>query len=90
MALAAGATANRISFGNTIKKERDIARAHALGISLYAIDCFEEVEKLLVLHRELVFFAAFLLMEKEQSGRYRKNLAVFLLWLLMSYVMRIT
>ncbi len=29
MALAAGATPERISFGNTIKKERDIARAHA-------------------------------------------------------------
>ncbi len=35
MALAAGATPDRISFGNTIKKERDIARAHALGVSLY-------------------------------------------------------
>ena len=30
MVLAAGATADRISFGNTIKKERDIARAYAL------------------------------------------------------------
>ena len=45
MALAAGATPDRISFGNTIKKERDIARAHALGISLYAVDSDEEVEK---------------------------------------------
>ena len=34
MALAAGATPDRISFGNTIKKERDIARAHALGVAL--------------------------------------------------------
>ena len=33
MALAAGATADRISYGNTIKKERDIARAFALGDS---------------------------------------------------------
>src|ERR1700739_3781053 len=45
MVLAAGATADRISFGNTIKKERDIARAHALGVSLYAVDCEAEVEK---------------------------------------------
>ncbi len=45
MALAAGATPERISFGNTIKKERDIARAHALGIRLYAVDSDEEVEK---------------------------------------------
>jgi len=45
MALAAGATPDRISFGNTIKKERDVARAHALGVRLYAVDCKPEVEK---------------------------------------------
>ncbi|SEP71949.1 ornithine decarboxylase [Faunimonas pinastri] len=45
MAIAAGATPDRISFGNTIKKERDIARAFELGIGLYAVDSFEEVEK---------------------------------------------
>ncbi|RDL50012.1 Lysine/ornithine decarboxylase [Ensifer sp. M14] len=45
MALDAGATASRISYGNTIKKERDIARAHALGVSLFAVDSHEEVEK---------------------------------------------
>lgn len=45
MALNAGATADRISYGNTIKKERDIARAYAYGIRLYAVDCVEEVEK---------------------------------------------
>ncbi len=46
MVLAAGATPDRISFGNTIKKERDIARAHALGVTLYAVDCKAEVEKI--------------------------------------------
>ena len=45
MALAAGATPDRISFGNTIKKQRDIAMAHAMGISLYAVDSVEEVDK---------------------------------------------
>jgi ornithine decarboxylase len=45
MALAAGATAERISFGNTIKKERDVARAHALGVRLFAVDSKAEVEK---------------------------------------------
>ena len=45
MALAAGATPSRISFGNTIKKERDIAAAHARGVALYAVDCVAEVEK---------------------------------------------
>jgi ornithine decarboxylase len=45
MVLAAGATAERISFGNTIKKERDIATAFALGVRLFAVDCKAEVEK---------------------------------------------
>ena len=45
MALDAGAQAERISYGNTIKKERDVARAYELGIRLFAVDCVEEVEK---------------------------------------------
>lgn len=45
MALDAGASSDRISYGNTIKKERDIARAFAHGVRLYAVDCIEEVEK---------------------------------------------
>ncbi len=45
MAMDAGAPADRISFGNTIKKERDILRAYELGIRLFAVDCVEEVEK---------------------------------------------
>ncbi|MCW5821132.1 MAG: type III PLP-dependent enzyme [Trueperaceae bacterium] len=46
MALVAGATPDRISFGNTIKKERDIAAAFARGVRLFAVDCVEEVEKI--------------------------------------------
>src|SRR5437762_11799912 len=38
MVLAAGATADRISFGNTIKKERDVARAYELGVRCLAGD----------------------------------------------------
>src|SRR5258706_9897236 len=45
MVLAAGATPDRISYGNTIKKERDIARAVRLGVRLFAVDCQAEVEK---------------------------------------------
>jgi len=45
LVLTAGATADRISYGNTIKKERDIARAFALGVRLFAVDCKAEVEK---------------------------------------------
>ena len=45
LVLAAGATADRISYGNTIKKERDIARAYALGVRLFAVDSKPEVEK---------------------------------------------
>ena len=46
MALAAGATPARISFGNTIKKERDIASAYQRGVRLFAVDCEAEVDKI--------------------------------------------
>ena len=46
MAMAAGASPDRISFGNTIKKESDIARAHQLGVRLYSFDSDAEIEKL--------------------------------------------
>jgi ornithine decarboxylase len=45
-ALAAGATADRISFGNTIKKRVDIATAYALGIRLFAFDSEAELRKI--------------------------------------------
>ena len=44
--LATGCAPERISFGNTIKKERDIARAYELGIRLFAVDSEVEVEKI--------------------------------------------
>lgn len=44
--LATGAAASRISYGNTIKKEKDIARAYHYGVRLFAVDCVEEVEKI--------------------------------------------
>ena len=43
--LAAGATPDRISYGNTIKKESEIATAFKLGITMFAVDCEAEVEK---------------------------------------------
>jgi ornithine decarboxylase len=43
--LAAGATPDRISYGNPIKKESDIAAAFRLGVTLFAIDCEAEAEK---------------------------------------------
>lgn len=46
MAMAAGASPDRISFGNTIKKERDIERAFKLGVRLFSVDCKAEVEKI--------------------------------------------
>ena len=46
LVLAAGATADRISFGNTIKKERDVLRALELGVRLFAVDCEAETEKI--------------------------------------------
>jgi ornithine decarboxylase len=38
--------ADRISFGNTIKKERDIAYAYEKGVRLFAFDSDAELEKL--------------------------------------------
>ena len=46
MVLAAGVGPERISFGNTIKKEKDIAWAFQQGITLYAFDSEAELEKL--------------------------------------------
>src|SRR3954464_11198753 len=46
MVLPAGATRGRISHGNTNKKERDIARAYALGVRTFAADSIPEVEKI--------------------------------------------
>jgi ornithine decarboxylase len=45
MCLSAGALPEHISFGNTIKKPKDIAYAYAKGIRLFAVDSIEEVQK---------------------------------------------
>jgi ornithine decarboxylase len=44
--LAAGASADAISFGNTIKKVSAIRAAHAAGVSMFAFDSAEELDKL--------------------------------------------
>jgi ornithine decarboxylase len=44
--LAAGARAERISFGNTIKKASAIRRAHEAGVPMFAFDSIEELDKL--------------------------------------------
>ena len=46
LCLSMGARPDHISFGNTIKKERDIAYAHRVGITLFAADAEEELEKI--------------------------------------------
>jgi len=46
MCLAAGARAASISFGNTIKKVSAICQAHEAGVSMFAFDSSEELEKL--------------------------------------------
>ena len=46
MCLKAGAAPDRISFGNTIKKERDIAFAHQAGVQLFAFDSEAELLKI--------------------------------------------
>ena len=44
--LAAGATPERLSYGNTIKKQRDITLAHEQGIDLFTFDSEPELAKL--------------------------------------------
>ena len=46
LCLGNGATAERLSFGNTIKKEKDIAFAYEAGMRLFAFDSAAELEKL--------------------------------------------
>ncbi len=47
-ALQAGATPDRVSFGNTIKKSADIAWAHSVGVTLFAFDAIEELRKIAI------------------------------------------
>jgi len=44
--LASGIAADRLSFGNTIKKEKDIAFAYQAGLRLFAFDSAFELDKL--------------------------------------------
>jgi ornithine decarboxylase len=46
MALATGISADKISYGNTIKKKSDIAEAYARGVRLYAFDSEAELGKI--------------------------------------------
>ena len=48
MVLAAGAKPADISYGNTIKKQSDIARAYQRGVRLYAFDSIAELDKIAV------------------------------------------
>jgi len=45
MALATGVSADKISYGNTIKKKADIAAAYERGVRIYAIDSEAELDK---------------------------------------------
>jgi ornithine decarboxylase len=46
LCLGHGVVPERLSFGNTIKKERDIAYAYERGVRLFAFDSAAELEKL--------------------------------------------
>jgi ornithine decarboxylase len=45
--LAVGIDPTRLSFGNTIKKERDIAYAHRCGITTFTVDSRPELQKVI-------------------------------------------
>lgn len=44
--LSLGCTPDRISYGNTIKKEKDIQYAYSKGVRMFATDSDEDIEKL--------------------------------------------
>jgi ornithine decarboxylase len=46
LCLVNGVAADRLSFGNTIKKEKDIAFAYQAGLRLFAFDSAHELDKL--------------------------------------------
>ena len=46
MCLEAGADPSAISYGNTIKKQRDIEYAYDRGVRLFAFDCDAELDKI--------------------------------------------
>ncbi|MDE1174133.1 MAG: type III PLP-dependent enzyme [Parvibaculaceae bacterium] len=46
LCLEHGVPPSRLSFGNTIKKERDIAAAFAKGVRMFAFDSMAELEKI--------------------------------------------
>ena len=46
LCLSLGAAPETISFGNTVKKAGDIAFAHAAGVTLFAADAVEELDKI--------------------------------------------
>ncbi|MEP3334196.1 type III PLP-dependent enzyme [Sedimentitalea sp.] len=46
LCLSQGADPDHISFGNTVKRASDIAFAHHAGVSLFAADAEEELEKI--------------------------------------------
>lgn len=43
--LSVGALPRHISFGNTVKRVQDIVYAHERGVDLFAVDSFEEIDK---------------------------------------------
>ncbi|WP_375280579.1 type III PLP-dependent enzyme [Pseudooctadecabacter sp.] len=46
LCLAQGARPYEISFGNTIKRAADVAYAHSVGVTLFAADAAEELDKI--------------------------------------------
>jgi ornithine decarboxylase len=48
LCLNMGANAEDISFGNTVKRPSDIAFAYTVGVTLFAFDAEEELEKLAI------------------------------------------
>lgn len=69
LALEAGAPPCRISYGNTIKKSRDIAHAYRRGVRLFAFDSIAELEKLAVAAPGASVFCRILAAGEGPTGR---------------------
>ena len=75
LCLSHGAAPDRISFGNTIKKPADIAFANGAGITLFAADAEEELDKIAAHAPGAQVYFRLLVGPPGRTGRCRANSA---------------
>jgi ornithine decarboxylase len=73
---------DRISFGNTMKLERDIKKAYDLGMRLFAVDSIDEVDALVWAANGSEIFCRIKTSGKGADWPLTKNLAAIVKWLI--------